>query len=94
MRESVIELHLHRQVVAAGGITRKWVSPGRRGVPDRIVIWPGKKGARVHFVETKAPGRTARPSQIREHNRLMLLGCVVLVLDTKEKVNTYVENEK
>jgi hypothetical protein len=100
MRESKVERYLHRAVEAAGGTTRKWVSPGRPGVPDRIVIWPSDRGlfngvlistpALVHFVEVKAPGKRARPSQIREHNRLMLLGCVVLVLDTTEKIDDYI----
>jgi len=91
VRESVVERHLHLAVVRAGGTTYKWVSPGRANVPDRIVIWPPLySGARIHMVECKAPGEKARPGQAREHVRLMKLGCTVLIIDTKAKVDTYV----
>jgi hypothetical protein len=99
MRESTIEKYLHRRVEQAHGTTRKFKSPGRPHVPDRIVIWPDFYAARpmntrVHFVECKAPGKRPRPGQAREHVRLQKLGCVVLVLDTKEKVDAYVERNK
>ena len=35
-RESIIEKHLAAAVKAAGGVAYKFVSPGRRSVPDRI----------------------------------------------------------
>lgn len=38
MRESKIEQYLKEQVEAAGGECRKFVSPGRRGVPDQLVL--------------------------------------------------------
>lgn len=92
LRESAVENHLHWKVTAAGGTTRKFNSIGRAHVPDRIVIWAGEtNGARVHFVECKAPGKEPREGQLREHARLRKLGCTVLVLDTKEKVDDYVE---
>lgn len=101
MRESTVEAHLHKQVVAAGGWTYKFTSPGRRNVPDRIVIWPEAytrlldgKAARVDFVECKAPRKKARPAQVREHVRLKKLNCEVLVLDTKKKVDLYVGRNK
>lgn len=105
MRESKVESYLHQQVEAAGGTTRKFKSPGRANVPDRIVVWPrhhptvynkrfSQPQAEFHFVECKAPGKRARPGQAREHVRLQKLGCVVLVIDTKEKVDSYVERNK
>ncbi|WP_179038264.1 PDDEXK family nuclease [Limnobaculum xujianqingii] len=78
-RESTIEKNLVKQVKAAGGIAFKFVSPGRRSVPDRIVILPG---GRVVFVECKAPGQNPRPEQEREHKRLRSLGVNVVVLDS------------
>lgn len=97
MRESAIELHLHREVTKAGGTTRKFKSPGRAHVPDRIVIW-GRfgpvPGCWVHFVECKAPGKKPRPGQVREHARLQALGCTVLVLDTKDKIDDYVARNR
>ncbi|BAE74433.1 hypothetical phage protein [Sodalis glossinidius str. 'morsitans'] len=50
------------------------------GVPDRLVVLPG---GRVLFVECKAPGQKARPSQRREHDRLRALGGEVIVLDDR-----------
>lgn len=103
MRESVVERYLHREVERAGGTTRKFASASRANNPDRIVIWPGsinalpgsiRSVARVHFAECKAPGKKPRPAQQREHVRLHKLGCVVVVLDTIEKINSYVITHK
>ncbi|MDX7988634.1 VRR-NUC domain-containing protein [Xenorhabdus sp. 12] len=80
IREDVIEKHLVNEVKKAGGIAYKFVSPGRRGVPDRIVVLPN---GRVVFVECKAPGEKPRPDQLREHERLRTLGQTVIVLDSK-----------
>lgn len=79
-RESAIEKHLVAEVRKEGGIAYKFVSPGRRSVPDRIVLLPG---GRVTFVECKAPGKKPRPEQLREHERLRALGFTVAVLDSK-----------
>ena len=78
-RESLIEKHLIAEVKKAGGIAFKFVSPGRRSVPDRIVLLPG---GRLVFVECKAPGKP-RTDQLREHERLRALGFTVVVLDSK-----------
>ncbi|MET4894008.1 VRR-NUC domain-containing protein [Morganella morganii] len=80
VREDVIERHLISEVKKAGGIAYKFVSPGRRAVPDRLVLLPGGK---VIFVECKAPGEKPRPDQLREHARLFALGHQVIVLDSK-----------
>ena len=70
-RESLIEKHLTPAVKAAGGVAYKFVSPGRRSVPDRIVLLPG---GRIVFVECKSPGKAPRADQLREHERLRALG--------------------
>lgn len=79
-RESIVEKHLTAAVKAAGGIAYKFVSPGRRSVPDRIVLLPG---GRIIFVECKAPGKAPRADQLREHERLRALGFTVVILDSK-----------
>ena len=79
-RESLIEKHLVTEVKKAGGVAFKFVSPGRRSVPDRIVLLPG---GRLVFVECKAPGKPPRSDQLREHERLRALGFTVVVLDSK-----------
>lgn len=93
MRESAVEKYLHSEVTKAGGTTRKFSSPGRSHVPDRLVIWPAGSlctSCAIHFVECKAPGKKPRDGQSREHDRLKTLGCRVLVLDSKEVVDNYV----
>lgn len=79
-RESLIEKHLVAEVRKAGGIAYKFVSPGRRSVPDRLVLLPG---GRLVFVECKAPGKEPRADQLREHERLRALGFSVVVLASK-----------
>lgn len=88
IREKTIERHLRLGVKARGGECMKFVSPGRRGVPDRIVLWPY---GRAHFIELKAPGRKPSPGQRREAERLKALGFTVLCLDSEETVKDYVE---
>lgn len=50
--ERDIERKLLRLVEKYGGRCLKWVCPGWRGVPDRIILLPG---GRIHFVELKRP---------------------------------------
>lgn len=80
-RENLIEKHLVAEVKKAGGMAYKFVSPGRRSVPDRIVLLPG---GRLVFVECKAPGKAPRADQLREHERLRALGFTVVVLAGKD----------
>lgn len=83
MREREIEMALIDRARALGGHAYKWTSPGRVGVPDRIVVLPG----RVLFVECKAPGREPAPHQLREIGRLRSLGQQVEVIDTLERLD-------
>lgn len=88
MRERRIEKYFTDQVKLAGGDTRKVVFPGRRGAPDRLVLWPG----RVNWVELKRPETpVAEAHQAREHRRLRAAGQVVLVLATHAEIDEYVE---
>ncbi|ALX97281.1 nuclease [Serratia fonticola] len=80
-RESTVENNLVKKVKAAGGTAYKFTSPGRKAVPDRLVLLPG---GRVVFVECKAPGELPRADQVREHKRLRALGFKVVVLDSKD----------
>lgn len=79
MRESAIERYLKKRVEEAGGICYKFVSPGRRNVPDRLVLLPG---FRPLFVEVKAPSKKLRPGQLREVERLQQLGQLVWPVDS------------
>lgn len=42
IRESGVEKELVARVQGAGGEAYKFTSPGRRGVPDRLVLLPGR----------------------------------------------------
>jgi len=93
MRESSIERYLVRKVKAAGGECRKFVTPGRRHAPDRLVLIPAGatwEESHIVFVETKAPGKKARAGQRREHKRLRDMGFEVRVIDTKKLVGDFV----
>lgn len=90
MRESEIERYLKKKVEENGGKCWKWVSPGRIGVPDRIVIMPGGV---IYFVELKAPGKKERESQVRVQQILRKLGCIVFSsVDSREKVDSILRN--
>lgn len=91
MRERTVEQHFRHRVKKAGGEQRKFVSPGRRGVGDRIALWPG---ALCDFVELKAPGKKAKPHQTREAKRMVRLGFATFVLDTKARVDWYIDMRK
>jgi hypothetical protein len=89
VRERDIENYLRDQVKKAGGIAYKFESPGNAGVPDRLVVFPG---GRVSFVELKAPGRKPTALQMKQQNKIDKLGCDVLVIDSKEGVNTFIQD--
>ena len=83
MREKIIEQKLVSAVKGRGGICPKWVSPGFDGMPDRIVLLPGRH---FGFVEVKAPGECPRPLQVSRHRLLKRLGFRVYVLDDPEQI--------
>ncbi len=87
MQEKEIEKYLVKRVKEMGGKAYKWVSPGNDGVPDRIVFFQGM----TVLVELKAPGKKPTPLQIARHKELEKLGQKVLVLDSKESVDEFME---
>lgn len=89
MRESEVEKYLVECVEALGGLCEKHVSPGLRGVPDRLVTWPN--GA-MHLVEVKAQTGFGKvmPWQKRDHERRAKRNVFVYVLHTTELVDQYI----
>jgi VRR-NUC domain. len=71
MREKWIEQQLVKAVKDIGGIALKIVSSGLDGMPDRLILLPGRKLA---FVEVKAPGKALRPLQEKRKRQLESLG--------------------
>lgn len=91
-RENKVEKHLVDEVEALGGWCLKWVSPGRSGVPDRIVLLPG---ARIYFVELKRPkGGKLSALQKKWQQRLNTLGFKAYVLWSREEVDEFIKYVK
>lgn len=77
MREKDIEKKLVDGIKRLGGCAYKWVSPGRDGVPDRIVVLPG---GIIWFVELKTDTGRVSPRQEFQLNFLDSLGFNTIVV--------------
>lgn len=88
MQESEIEKQLIKVVEKKGGVCFKFVSPGNRGVPDRIAIYPGGK---IHFIELKTKVGRLSPLQKTQISRLRDLETTVFVLRGIDGVKDYEE---
>lgn len=86
MRESTVEQALVARVRALGGVAYKFTSPGRRSVPDRLVLLPE---GRAVFVELKAPNKKPTEAQARTHEYLRALGFRVEVIDDAEEARAW-----
>lgn len=84
MRESDVESYLVQEVKKQKGMAMKFISPGLRGVPDRIVLMEGGK---IIFVELKAPGEKPRKQQEIRIAQMKSLGFKVKTIDTKRGVD-------
>lgn len=61
--EKSIENVLRQAVEDEGGLCLKWVCPGHKGVPDRMLLFPG---GIIAFVELKRPGATVKAGGLQE----------------------------
>jgi hypothetical protein len=86
MLEKTIELALIARVKTLNGTCEKFLSPGRRGVPDRIVTLPS---GRIIFVELKGTDGRLSPAQIRDHERRIRMGCDVRVINSIEGIDAF-----
>lgn len=90
-RENKVETYLKNKVKAAGGISRKWVSPGHDGVTDQIIRLPHWAKGVVYMIEIKTDdGRCSSP-QLREQTRLSQAGCNVVTLYGEADVDVFFE---
>jgi len=85
--ENDVESYLHSQITKLHGTTRKWVSPGRAGVPDRICMLPE---GRVFFVEVKTLSGKLSVRQKREMESLAELGCNVHTVYGRQGVDDFI----
>ena len=89
MKESTVEKYLVEQVEKRGGFCPKTVWLGRRGCPDREVVWPW---GGIDKVETKRPkGGKYAPGQEQAHKEYAKRGVPVYLLKTKNDVDVYVQ---
>ena len=78
-KESVLETYLINLVKQYGGSIRKFIAPGHRGVPDRIIFYRG-----AHFVELKkGKGGVLSNWQKQEIQLLDNAGVSVSVISTE-----------
>ena len=80
--EADLEKWCREQATKAGGHLLKWVSPGNKGVPDRILLTPG---GYVAFIEFKAPKGKIEPLQQVWQDRIRKMGQVSAVIRTKDE---------
>ena len=86
--EKNTESYLRNQIKAIGGKAYKFISPGNDGVPDRLIVFPGR---RVVFVETKSEGKNSTPQQRKRQQELVNFGFPVFRdIDTVKKADQVV----
>lgn len=95
-KEVDVENYLKLQVERRGGECLKFVTPGRVGAQDRIVLWPVSFAgdgfptpAQVHFVELKKHDGRVRPAQKRLQERRLRQGFVAVICKTFSDVDNY-----
>ncbi|WP_419791245.1 VRR-NUC domain-containing protein [Staphylococcus chromogenes] len=86
VRESKIENYMRGIVEKNYGLFLKFVAPGKKGVPDRIVILPEN---RIYFVELK--NEVGRLSAIQKyvHKQFKKCGVDVYVISSKQEVDDF-----
>lgn len=86
--EASLETYFQHQVRLRGGMVEKLIST-RRGIPDRMVLFPG--GA-IYLVELKAwCGRTSALQAVW-HARAASLGTNVVVLEGRDAVDAWLRS--
>jgi hypothetical protein len=89
--EKIVEPRLIKEVLKLGGLCFKWVSPGTRGVCDRICIFPN---GGFELVETKSTGKDLDPLQKLFKKRVESRGHRVWKIDSVVEVLEFIEYVK
>lgn len=89
--EKSIENILRKAVENEGGVCLKWTCPGHKGVPDRMILFPGGIIAFV-FVELKRPGAKVKAGGLQEwwRQRLVELGFPCYEISTVKQIQQLV----
>ena len=80
MKEKDLEREYKTLVKKLGGVTYKWVSPGRRGIPDQITFIEGQ----TYAVELKTKIGRLHPLQKLTHRELAQNGVTVCIVYGEE----------
>ena len=86
--EKVVERYLVERVQSIGGKAYKFSSPNNRAVPDRVCIFPY---ALIAFVECKSSTGKPTPLQNRVISYIRSMQHVVLVINSKEQVDMFIQ---
>jgi len=88
MIESKIEKYLFDEIKKVNGMCLKWVSPGNKGVPDRIIFL----NKQIWFIELKST--TGERTKLQEHFEKILLLYTrnYKVISSKEQVDTFIKD--
>lgn len=88
VREKSIEKGINSYAKKKGVLFRKFVTPGRRGAPDRLYIAPG---GQVGFLEVKRPGKEPTPNQFYELSLLEEQGAYAGWANTLEMGKNFID---
>ena len=88
MLEKQIERYFCDKVKRLGGLAVKLSPAGTAGMPDRLVLLPGR---RIAFVEFKAPGKKLQLIQQKRINELQKLGFKAICIDSHRKADVFLE---
>lgn len=91
MLERELEGDARDQIKAVGGLMLKWVSPGKKGVPDDLVFWP--EGV-IHLIEFKKPGEDLRADQALVHKELKVFSPPIFVISCHAELAIYLGRVK
>lgn len=86
--EKDIEAAFNRIVKRFGGDPMKFTSPGRSGVPDRVVTWP--HGVTT-WAELKKPGKGLDPLQEHEVGELLKRGHLAMAIRSEQDIARFVK---
>ncbi|MBG9209441.1 VRR-NUC domain-containing protein [Mammaliicoccus sciuri] len=86
--EKSIENHLKTNIERLNGFCLKWVAPGTKGVPDRIILMPNGK---TYFVELKTKKGRTSPTQKYIHKKFKEIDHHVYIINSKQAVDKFIE---
>jgi hypothetical protein len=89
MNEKLIEKKLREGVKRRGGLALKFASPFYTGMPDRLILMPGRK---LFWAELKSTGKQLRLTQKASFGILRKLGFEVSIIDDQEKLDEFLNH--